>query len=118
VLPVVLLVDDHPENLTALSAVLAPLAAELDARVVCANGAEEALRHVLREGDAIAVVLLDVQMPGIDGLETARLIRQRARTGHVPSSSSPRTTPTRRPWPPATTSARRTICSSRSPSRS
>jgi signal transduction histidine kinase/DNA-binding response OmpR family regulator len=80
----VLLVDDRPENLLAFEAVLAPLAEAMGARLLCAGGAEEALRHVLQEGDALAVVLLDVMMPGTDGLETARLIRQRARSEHVP----------------------------------
>ena len=80
----VLLVDDRPENLLALEAVLAPLAEATGARLLRAGGAEEALRHVLQEGDALAVVLLDVMMPGTDGLETARLIRQRARSEHVP----------------------------------
>ena len=79
-----LLVDDRAENLTALEAVLAPLAAEMGARLRTAGSAAEALRHVLAEGDALAIVLLDVQMPGTDGLETARLIRGRTRTGHVP----------------------------------
>ena len=80
----VLLVDDRLENLVALEAVLAPLAAETGARLLRALGAEEALRHVLREDGDLAVVLLDVLMPGTDGLETARLIRQRARSEHVP----------------------------------
>ena len=80
----VLLVDDRPENLLALEALLAPVARELGARVLQAGCTADALRHVLAEGDALAVVLLDVQMPGTDGLETARLIRQRARSGHVP----------------------------------
>ncbi len=80
----VLLVDDRPENLLALEAVLAPLADELDARLLRASGADDALRHVLHEDGAIAVVLLDVMMPGTDGLETARLIRARRATEHVP----------------------------------
>ena len=80
----VLLVDDRPENLLAFEAVLAPVAEAVGARLLRAGGAEEALRHVLQEGDALAVVLLDVMMPGTDGLETARLIRQRARSEHVP----------------------------------
>jgi signal transduction histidine kinase/DNA-binding response OmpR family regulator len=80
----VLLVDDRPENLLALEAVLAPLADELDARLLRASGADDALRHVLQEDGAIAVVLLDVMMPGTDGLETARLIRARRATEHVP----------------------------------
>jgi signal transduction histidine kinase/CheY-like chemotaxis protein len=82
--PAVLLVDDRPENLLALDALLAPLARELGARLLQAGGADGALRHVLAEGDALAVVLLDVQMPGTDGIETARLIRRRARSGHLP----------------------------------
>ncbi|AHG89458.1 ATP-binding region ATPase domain protein [Gemmatirosa kalamazoonensis] len=80
----VLLVDDHPENLVALEAVLAPLAAETGTRLLRAGSADEALRHVLHEDGAIAVVLLDVMMPGTDGLETARLIRARRVTEHVP----------------------------------
>jgi signal transduction histidine kinase/DNA-binding response OmpR family regulator len=80
----VLLVDDRPENLLALEAALAPLAAESGTRLLKAGGAEEALRHVLQEDGAIAVVLLDVMMPGTDGLETARLIRARRASEHVP----------------------------------
>jgi signal transduction histidine kinase/DNA-binding response OmpR family regulator len=80
----VLLVDDRPENLLALEAILAPLVDETGVRLVRAGCAEEALRCVLQEGSALAVVLLDVMMPGTDGLETARLIRQRARSEHVP----------------------------------
>jgi len=74
----VLLVDDRPENLLALEAILEPLGL----RLVRAGSAEEALRHVLQE--QFAVILLDVQMPGTDGLETARLIKQRAKSEHVP----------------------------------
>ena len=82
--PVVLVVDDRPENLAAFDAVLEPLTPELGCRIVHALSADEALRHVLMVGDALAVVLLDVMMPGTDGIETARLIRSRARTEHVP----------------------------------
>ena len=82
--PVVLLVDDRSENLLALRSMLAPLAEELGTVLVEARSADEALRHVLARGDALAVALLDVQMPGTDGVETARLIRGRARTGHLP----------------------------------
>jgi signal transduction histidine kinase len=74
----ILLVDDRPENLLALEAILAPLGH----RLVRAGSAEEALRQVLRE--QFAVILLDVQMPGTDGLETARLIKRRTRSEHVP----------------------------------
>ena len=80
----VLLVDDRPENLLALEGVLAPLAEETGARLLRAADADEALRHVLHEGNSLALVLLDVMMPGTGGLETARLIRQRARSEHVP----------------------------------
>jgi two-component system, sensor histidine kinase and response regulator len=76
--PRVLLVDDRPDNLLALHAVLEPLGYEL----VEASSGEEALRHLL--GDEFAVIVLDVQMPVLDGFETARLIKGRERTRHVP----------------------------------
>jgi CheY-like chemotaxis protein len=66
----VLLVDDRPANLLALSVVLQPLGARL---VEAASGVE-ALERVSRE--PFAVVLLDVQMPGMDGFEVARRLRQ------------------------------------------
>jgi signal transduction histidine kinase len=74
----VLLVDDRPDNLLALSAVLEPL----DAELVPAHSGAEALRHLL--GEEFAVIVLDVQMPVLDGFETARLIKQRERTRHIP----------------------------------
>jgi PAS domain S-box-containing protein len=77
VLPI-LLVDDRTENLRALESVLAPLGYPL----LRANSGAEALR-VLLEQD-VALILLDVRMPELDGLETARLIKGRARTRDVP----------------------------------
>jgi CheY-like chemotaxis protein len=74
----ILAVDDSPEKLLALSAVLS----ELDQNVVCASSGREALRHLLRQ--EFAVVLLDVNMPGLDGFETASLMRQRKSCEHVP----------------------------------
>ena len=74
----ILLVDDQPENLRALEAVLEPLGYPL---VTAASG-HGALR-VLLEQD-FAMILLDVRMPGLDGLETAELIKQRARTRDIP----------------------------------
>ncbi len=74
----ILLVDDHRENLAALKAVLEPLGE----RLVTAESGEQALRALLRE--EIAVILLDVRMAGMDGLETARIIRNRPRTRHIP----------------------------------
>lgn len=76
--PRVLMVDDRPDNLMALAAVLEPL----DADLVPARSGEEALRHLL--GEEFAVIVLDVQMPVLDGFETARLIKQRERTRHIP----------------------------------
>jgi PAS domain S-box-containing protein len=76
--PSVLLVDDRPENLLALTAVLEPL----DVRLVTAGSGEEALRALLAED--FAVVLLDVQMPGMDGFETAGYIRGRERSARTP----------------------------------
>src|SRR6266581_1513634 len=74
----VLLVDDQPTNLVALRALLEPL----DVRIVEARSGPEALRRVL--DDDFAVILMDVQMPGMDGLETASLVRQRDKTRHTP----------------------------------
>jgi PAS domain S-box-containing protein len=74
----ILLVDDEPNNLLALSAVLdGP-----DRRLVCAGSGEEALRHLLHED--FAVILLDVHMPGIDGFDTAELIRGREKSKDTP----------------------------------
>jgi PAS domain S-box-containing protein len=73
----VLLVDDEPANLLALEAVLAGLG-----RLVRATSGAEALRLLLEED--FAVVLLDVQMKGLDGFDTAQLIRSRDRTRHTP----------------------------------
>ncbi|HET9011777.1 MAG TPA: response regulator, partial [Gemmatimonadaceae bacterium] len=74
----VLLVDDRPENLLALEALLEPLGL----LTVRANSGEDALRRVLVED--FAVILLDVQMPGTDGIETARLIKARDRSRTTP----------------------------------
>ena len=76
--PRVLLVDDRPDNLLALQAVLEPLGLDL----VEAGSGEEALRHLL--AGEFALIILDVQMPVLDGFETARLIRGRERTRYVP----------------------------------
>ena len=73
-----LLVDDRPQNLTALEAILEPLGHNL----VSVNSGEAALKELLiRE---FACILLDVQMPDLDGFETAELIKQRERTSHIP----------------------------------
>ncbi len=74
----VLLVDDHPENLLALEAILE----NLGQRLVKAHSGQEALRCLLHQD--FAVILLDVQMPGMDGFETASLIRNRERTKYTP----------------------------------
>src|SRR5207248_7792369 len=74
----VLMVDDRPENLLALEGVLKPLGA----RLVKARSGEEALMHLLRE--TFPVILLDVQMPRLDGLQTAELIKQQDQTRHIP----------------------------------
>ena len=74
----ILLVDDRPENLLALETVLADLGQNL----VKAHSSAEALRHLLRQD--FAAILLDVQMPEMDGFEAASLIRQRDRSRHTP----------------------------------
>jgi diguanylate cyclase (GGDEF)-like protein len=74
----ILMVDDRPEDLVALETLLAPLGHGL----VRAHSGEEALRQLLHH--EFALILLDVQMPGMDGFETATHIKQRAKTCHVP----------------------------------
>ena len=74
----ILLVDDKLENLLALEAILEKLGDNL----VRATSGEEALRCLLHQD--FAVILLDVQMPGMDGFETATLIRNRGRSRHTP----------------------------------
>ncbi len=74
----ILIVDDTPENLVALQAVLQ----DLGQRLVTVTSGKEALRALLRE--EFAVILLDVNMPGMSGFETASLIRQRRNTEHIP----------------------------------
>ncbi|NUS14985.1 MAG: response regulator [Streptomyces sp.] len=74
----ILLVDDKEENLVALEAVLDPLRQNL----VRASSGEEALKAMLRQ--EFAVVLLDIQMPGMDGIETASNIKHLDQTKDVP----------------------------------
>jgi PAS domain S-box-containing protein len=74
----ILLVDDQPENLRTLEAVLEPLGYPL----VTSSSGHGALRLLLERD--FAMILLDVRMPGLDGLETARLIKERTRTRDIP----------------------------------
>jgi signal transduction histidine kinase/DNA-binding response OmpR family regulator len=74
----ILVVDDRPAKLIAMEALLA----DLGENVVCVASGADALRQ-LPERD-FAVILLDVNMPGMDGLETAELIRSRRKSAHTP----------------------------------
>src|SRR5438309_7393352 len=74
----ILLVDDRTENLLALEAILEPLGQ----RLVRAQSGEDALRCLLEK--EFAVILLDVQMPSLNGFETAELIKARERTRYTP----------------------------------
>ena len=76
--PRVLIVDDRPANLDALEAMLA----SADCTLVRALSADEALLCLMR--DEFAAIVLDIQMPGMGGIELAALIKQRKRTQHVP----------------------------------
>ena len=73
----VLLVDDDERNLLAIATVLEDLG-----DIVLARSGEEALRHLLK--GEFAVILLDVYMPGMDGYETAQIIRSRDQTKGIP----------------------------------
>lgn len=74
----ILMVDDRPENLMALEAVLM----SPNYRLVRANSGEEALKRVLTED--FAIILLDVQMPGLNGFDTAKLIKSREKSKNIP----------------------------------
>ena len=74
----ILLVDDRPDKHVVYRAILDDLGQQL----VTAMSGEQALKEVLKTD--FAVILLDVNMPGMDGFETAELIRRRKRSAHVP----------------------------------
>src|SRR5688500_14579793 len=74
----ILIVDDLPEKLLVFKTVLE----ELGQNLIMVRSGSEALREILQR--EFAVILLDVNMPDIDGLETARLIRQYKRSAHTP----------------------------------
>lgn len=74
----ILLVDDLPEKLLALESILTPL----NQNLVRAKSGREALRLILQR--EFSVIVLDINMPGMDGFETATLIRQRASCAHTP----------------------------------
>jgi PAS domain S-box-containing protein len=76
--PAILVVDDRPANLLAFQAVLGPLGQT----VVTATSGQEALQHLLQR--EFALILVDVQMPGMDGFELAALIRSNARVASIP----------------------------------
>jgi CheY-like chemotaxis protein len=78
IVPAVLLVDDRQDNLLVLEGILKPLGV----RLVKARSGEEALLALLRE--TFALILLDVQMPRLDGLQTAEIIKQREQSRHIP----------------------------------
>src|SRR5690349_14711156 len=74
----ILMVDDHPENLLALRAILN----QPDYNLITASSGPEALKALLR--NEFALVLLDVMMPGMDGYEVASYIRKREQNQYLP----------------------------------
>src|SRR5438477_13029204 len=76
--PKVLIVDDQPRNLDVLEVMLA----DADCTLIRATSAEEALLCVVRH--EFAALVLDIKMPGMNGIELASLIKQRKRSHHVP----------------------------------
>ncbi len=77
-IPKILIVDDRPENLTAMEIMLA----ELEAELICAGSGNEALTLILK--NTFALCLLDVMMPDMDGFETAELMRKNKGTATLP----------------------------------
>ena len=80
--PKVLLVNDHPPSLLALETMLERKAQELDFEVITAQSGEQALRHVLQQ--QLAVILLDISMPGMDGFEVAQIIHSHPHSANLP----------------------------------
>ena len=80
--PKILVVNDDPGSLLALTSLLDQWADESHYAVLSARSGQEALRQVLLHD--FAVILLDVNMPGMDGFETAEAIHQRARSADIP----------------------------------
>ncbi|MFJ5220718.1 response regulator [Streptomyces sp. NPDC088354] len=78
-MPRILIVDDQPDNLLAMTAVLSTL----DQELVTVSSGQEALKALL-DYDDFAVIIMDVQMPGMDGYETCAHIKRRPRTRDVP----------------------------------
>lgn len=74
----ILIVDDHPENLIAMQAILE----DEDCSLLTASSGNEALGLLLK--NEVTLVLLDVQMPGMDGFEVAELMRKSQRTRMIP----------------------------------
>jgi PAS domain S-box-containing protein len=77
-LPRILIVDDQTRNLDTLEAMLEPI----DCHAVRATSADEALLSLLHE--EFAAIVLDIRMPGMGGIELAKLIKQRKRSQHIP----------------------------------
>lgn len=74
----ILIVDDYKENLVAIESLLnSP-----EYNLILASSGDEALKHLLKKD--VALILMDVKMPGIDGFETARYIKERERTKDIP----------------------------------
>ena len=79
----ILMVDDRPENLLALEAVLSSGAGTY--RLIGKMSGEDALRYVMQSDlDKLALILMDVHLPGMDGYETAKLMRERRELRQVP----------------------------------
>src|SRR5919204_2651635 len=76
--PKVLIVDDQPRNLDVLEAMLG----DADCTLVRATSADEALLALVRQ--EFAALVLDIRMPGMNGIELATLVKQRKRSQHVP----------------------------------
>ncbi len=74
----ILIVDDRPENLLTLESIIE----KEGRRIIKASGGNEALRLAIREN--IGLIMMDIQMPEIDGIEVARLLRSNKTTRHIP----------------------------------